>query len=514
VTLKQCLVISFFVTSLGTGALGNPNSKKCRQMCGNFKETETARGKIQENPGYGEYEMEGRIIAGYSPPYQRGFTAIIRTEGIGSCSGSIISNRFILTAAHCVCMNDRRANHHIFCRNAKTKYDVRRTLTVLVGMDVQANVNDMDIANFEKKVDRVKVHEKWEGRIDSGGSGYDIALIRLDKELEWNGDQLSPICLAKKDTHLAEKGYAAGYGTTKVPEKVCLTDNRGPARLMPCQFPFKFKKATYTECQRYEAPDHYSEKCKQFRNFMWTKKSDWSGTALVKIQYEGKSGKRTAKCYPPNLFEKYGWCGVKLKNRKKVTFENQRNLQMPKNDFLNIYWGGQKENWGYCGPSCEESESKDEGLNDKLQETQLSIIPDEDCKLFGLSGITFKKEKEFCTGMKHKFQQEVHFRRRHTKKKDGNNKRIYKYELMEKKKAHLGVNKQQQELDYYLGFSDTCLGDSGGPFFQFDEEGKAIQTGLVASGSDKCSAMNQPAIMTNLKKYTRWIKKHAKKGSC
>lgn len=65
-------------------------------------------------------------------------------------------------------------------------------------------------------------------------------------------------------------------------------------------------------------------------------------------------------------------------------------------------------------------------------------------------------------------------------------------------------------MDYYLGGTDSCTGDSGGPVYTFHKTKrgkKAYLVGVVSRGYD-CAGFNQPGIYTDVFKYKKWIKRN------
>ncbi|XP_064480499.1 chymotrypsinogen A-like [Ornithodoros turicata] len=87
------------------------------------------------------------------------------------CGGSIINDRWIVTAAHCV----------DFSKNASD-------YTILLG---KHELRACEATQQERTVDKIVVHPKYHG---TGVPVYDVALMRLSEPLNWN-DYVGPVCL-------------------------------------------------------------------------------------------------------------------------------------------------------------------------------------------------------------------------------------------------------------------------------------------------------------------------------
>ncbi|XP_054918312.2 venom peptide isomerase heavy chain-like isoform X1 [Dermacentor andersoni] len=144
----------------------------------------------------GRSEPLGRIINGEKMsklqiPWIVYVTTTLRNENgqnqMLRCGGSILTNKVILTAAHCV----------------------QRPNETLVDATVYYNTSEAS-AGHKSPVHRVIVHPKYKDI----NEGYDIAMMSLAEPLHYDR-YVRPICLPKKSRTLAERPVlAAGWGYT------------------------------------------------------------------------------------------------------------------------------------------------------------------------------------------------------------------------------------------------------------------------------------------------------------
>lgn len=140
----------------------------------------------------------GRITGGKTAgrnqfPYQAGLLLYV-DGGAAWCGGTVISERYILTAAHC-------------------------TDSLTTGVDVYLGAWDRTNKNEEGQqiifvqAKNVIVHEQW----DSSTLKNDISLIKLPVEIEFN-EYIQPAKLPVKSgqysTYAGEQAIASGWGKT------------------------------------------------------------------------------------------------------------------------------------------------------------------------------------------------------------------------------------------------------------------------------------------------------------
>ena len=154
-------------------------------------------------------------------------------------------------------------------------------MKVYVGLEVAENVALIEAGHSkEREVEEVMIHPEWKGKFSSSGF-VDLAMLKLKKKLKF-GASVSPICLPfDKSSDISKVGYVAGWGDDRWKEE-CFTDNRGPARNVPCLKSFTFDGKTHDKCFEGKSPSDLNKKCVQFRKF--NRDFDWKKTSHVVIR--------------------------------------------------------------------------------------------------------------------------------------------------------------------------------------------------------------------------------------
>uniref|UniRef100_A0A1I8Q8W9 Peptidase S1 domain-containing protein n=1 Tax=Stomoxys calcitrans TaxID=35570 RepID=A0A1I8Q8W9_STOCA len=152
-------------------------------------------GKLPVLPRMPLDELESRITNGELAkpgqfPYQVGLSLVYGKDG-GWCGGTLISDRWILTAAHCT--------------------DGADGVTVYLGAIDIKNDNEKGQQRVYVSKENIVVHPKW----DLESVSNDISMIMLPVAVEFN-DRIQPATLPKKNDHYStyegEKVWASGWG--------------------------------------------------------------------------------------------------------------------------------------------------------------------------------------------------------------------------------------------------------------------------------------------------------------
>ncbi|CAL4108054.1 unnamed protein product, partial [Meganyctiphanes norvegica] len=160
-----------------------------------------------------------RIIGGseINPPQKYPWLVALQEPGYWTgCGGSIINDRYILTAAHCL---------YTFKNTGKCYYDPPKELNILVGDHHQFSTSDNNAYTAKITMKKNIIHPTYNCKTQQN----DFALIELSEAIELN-DVIKPVCLPTDDSKTFESamGTVAGWGTkddddlSKIPLEVDL----------------------------------------------------------------------------------------------------------------------------------------------------------------------------------------------------------------------------------------------------------------------------------------------------
>lgn len=141
-----------------------------------------------------------RIVGGQTaPPGYFGYQAALRTSATRRhfCGGSILADRWIMTAAHCVYQNDPE--------------DI---IAVVGAHNINETLDQQPFVNHA--VEHIYVHELFTtDEEEDFDLAYDIALLHLVDEIEFN-EFVRPIAFGREHVGAGESVVASGWGRTYV----------------------------------------------------------------------------------------------------------------------------------------------------------------------------------------------------------------------------------------------------------------------------------------------------------
>ncbi|XP_050444339.1 trypsin-1-like [Adelges cooleyi] len=138
----------------------------------------------------GRMGLDDRIAGGTQVEYAHKYPwmGLLLLKGDFLCGASLINDKYVLTAAHCV--SSSRASDY----------------------KVQLSVHHRDTDVFEEyNVNEIIRHERF---VDDGGFSNDIALFRLDTDgVKTMNGNVRPVCMPEKDNSYANSvAVSAGWG--------------------------------------------------------------------------------------------------------------------------------------------------------------------------------------------------------------------------------------------------------------------------------------------------------------
>ena len=135
----------------------------------------------------------GRVVGGTEAaigafPWQAG---LVQPRGTRTfCGGSVINNRYVLTAAHCT----------------EGDFSQPGSFQVLLG---DHQIGAADAGEQRYSVEEIIDHPQY---TDASGSGWDFSLLKLDREITFSST-ISPVCLAEAgETYAGATATASGFG--------------------------------------------------------------------------------------------------------------------------------------------------------------------------------------------------------------------------------------------------------------------------------------------------------------
>jgi len=417
-----------------------------------------------------------------------------------TCTGSLITNQWMISAAHCIlaivdtenipkCVDktNRGAPYkntegrEITCHlmeDGSIKIGLKPMGTAWVGVSDINKFNNKNHKGLMVDIDMIVRHaHSYRGGGDYGDyGGHDIALLHLALPLPAT---YVPACLPSP--HFKDSGIGPGYltpGTARLAgygrytREPCMTDNYGRS---------KFHYCVADKCQTSDPPPSHPE-CDKFFSDPNTPNKIPAGDEELIIMTNSNEIMCNHK-HSPGKGSK-GWCQVNERVRSLTLIEDG------------------VDSWGFCSKDCHiPTDAESSVLREK---NDVDILDDRLCEKFVSASTQGKKVEVYphviCIGyLKH---------RRYSvwrKTADGS------YTATKRKHHGIGYHMIDKDEEVYVYSAGTCSGDSGGPVFAMDERTKRyIVLGAVSGGRGHlgaCGGFDNPTHYVRLSAFVDWFKK-------
>jgi len=447
------------------------------------------------------------------------FTGI---AGINShCTGSIISKRYILTAASCFCatasqtteeyeciQNDAvpsgksRSGHYEYTggtRGSRVDFGVKGRITVYIpGIFNHYRLNNLrddflagSLSNqSEFQVEEVRIHPDY---VYNKREHHDVALIKLSQEIEFMKGKVGPICLADKSvTDTKVPARIVGWGTLydKVIVKKnngdlegwCVTDDFGPERGKKCRS-YSFLEGEHLpgRCNSMEQPSNLNPVCKELmKQFSGVDDANKNITATVL----DTDANKTITCYP--FFTQ--WCstckeGVELGSPGYCLNDQQEIKKFTYDEYSYFSTVEAEESWGFCENRCDQNYNT---MANEAKEKEMRILSLQECLDWTQNQTDYnyrpRVDRELCA-TRNQIQHITHY--------------TYGKES--------GFKQMESENRTIQGGSETCWADTGSGLFGEQVDGSPVLLG-IASRETNCTGPYSVLLFSRVAYLNDWIK--------
>jgi len=450
-----------------------------------------------------------------------------------SCSGSLITPTYFLSAAHCnniliaenkdkideyreKCVQATERNEmykvaspmpglrraiefHLKCRWLKRSdaFEIISTPPGKAWLGVN-NINQKRVNPRREEV-HIKRHIRHAKTYRGGGTyghfgGHDITLLELDRPIVG----FRTACLPSPSFDDIRGGHddtiLAGYGRyQRTGGRTCETNRFGPMKFHYCD---KTYGTGQDACIKTDPPPQ-SKECESFFNHLDTPDTVPSNKEEIVIQREGQ---KDVMCYPKHNpeNEEHGWCHTKG-NYYEVGRENSH-----------------EKSWGFCGKDCYLDEDAPQTGILRMKE-HIHILSDKLCESYLDISLQYKPQvrpRIICVAQQHHWKEDVYKKvatpssNRRSGRSDSVSYRKVESEKKGFRRSGFTPKTERYGRTSYVASVGTCQGDSGGPSFVEESKNRYVVTGVVSGGRGtlgECGGINNPIHYVRVKRFTRWI---------
>jgi len=452
---------------------------------------------ISNPEGDGDRLVGGRITQSWQYPFVVGWNGQGYTGT--SCTGSLITQTYFLTAAHCsgdMTDHDRknfrkirnacveatksRGSYKLGVKELKCRWLRYKAFEIIVSPPGKAWLGRTDV---EKEVDEGQMREikriirHRDTYLGGAGykrrGGYDICIVELQRPFS---SQYQPACLPGPDFQDTNRNdnRLAGFGKyhrSKKDENICQTNRYGQMKYHYCRSEYgEGSNACVTD-----KPPPMSAECDKFYASPNTPNSPPEDVEEIKLHTRGKS----VYCYNKKNPQQpqYGWCYTR-------------------GNFYEKGSGTKFNGWGYCSDECYQDENeKNSGV--LRSKTKVRVLDERQCNDFlkrsFMYGSVDIRPEILCVGYEFSWREEN-----------------WKLTSSGYRKVKPISKPVRYGSPTYVTSAGTCNGDSGGPVF-VKEGDHFVVTGCTSGGRGplgSCGGINNPVHYARVKKFTTWIVKN------
>jgi len=431
-----------------------------------------------------------------------------------SCTGSMITEDWVITAHHCIEMNNNFKPHRKFkdkVWNLQPNDPMQNEIAIQ-----RPIVEDGSVVKVMtwRLVRKIVLNDGFDGESHSW-KGYDLALLQLYPVVKDDKGfpKIKPVCLPFKNMAPSGNLLVSGFGKRKLPH--CITDSQGPEkfgicgrplrcthdhRAVKCGLEFLYNGKLHTDCIKSANPSTKDPVCRRLAKGQHRRYVRKTSHVL-----SADRSSLVTTCYPlsPDQPTK-GWCTVRDPGE-------ERNKEP---DF--------SSGWGFCSTDKDLDQcNSGHNIRDKMDLSIRSVtrFRQEFCVDQLINNLRVEQPevtleniddlpRQFCFGR----NTTVDLSSQHFYIQKSKNK-FSKLEGRLDQNIVTALSKANPGNVEAIDGGPNCFGDSGGPVFSpADDSGDIILEGVFSYMLwGTCRGRSEPSYAIQLSTYYDWILRHIPK---